>query len=212
MNPSHPKTPSPVARGTAALLLAAAGSLLAQAPAAAQMYSENANATGGDFGNTFATRTTLAIGTATRFTQVTGDNEDLGSDPDFFTFTGLAGGTPYTLSITAGDPSDGYTATFQGYNDAGTAIGSQANYTYSDAANTVKSISGTIPASGRLTIGINPQTSSVEGGASAYSTTLTAAAAPEPATTALVALGAAVAALAARRARRQTPAGDAAAE
>jgi len=202
MNPTNTTTPSPAGiptRATAALLLAAAGTLLAQVPSASATTFAESTAPGGDFGDTFALRTTLTLGT----TVVNGGISNGGSDPDFFTITGLAGNTTYSLSISAGDSIDGYSATFQGYDDVGAAIGTSAAYVSTDPPNTTRSITGTIPASGILTIGVNPQSVPfVEGGNPVYTATLTAV--PEPGTTSLVALGAALAALTARRHRKPT--------
>ena len=190
-----PQRPSTVS--TAAVLLAAAGSLLSQTPAMAQVYNES-SAPGGDFGNTFALRTPLTLST----TQVNGGiPAGGGSDPDFFSFSGLPGGATYSLGITAGNPANFYFATFQGYDDSGATIGTSMTYNGSEPINTQKTITGTVPASGILTIGVSPQ-STEGGGSSNYSTTLSVV--PEPATTALVALGAAAAALAARRGRKQS--------
>ena len=213
MKPTNTTAPPPAgtpARAASALLLAAAGALLAQAPTAAHAQGTTfteGSAPGGDFGNTFALKTTLTLGTRI----VNGDILRIGgilissSDPDFFTFTGLAGSTPYTLSISAGDSFDGYSATFQAYNDTGAAIGTSAAYIATDAPGTLRVISGTIPISGILTIGVNPQTVPfVEGGNPVYTTTLTAADVPEPATTSLIALAAALAVLTARRHRKPT--------
>lgn len=187
--------------GTAALLLAAAGGLLSQsstasaAPAPPTTYNET-SAPGADFGNTFSTAFTLP---ATTIRQVDGRG-NTNPDSDYFTFTGLPVG-PFTLTITDGTSmGDGFFIMFQAFNDSGAVISNSVMFGDSDAPGTMKTISGTVPASGRLTIGVDPQ-SGETGPAPAYSTSLSVV--PEPATTALVALGAAAVALAARRARKQ---------
>ena len=184
MNISNPET-----KLGSALLLTAAGSLLAQSSAQAQVYDENTTAPGGDFGNAFAGRTTLTLGTM----QVNGDTEFAGTDPDFYTYTGLLSGQPFTLGITAGADSDFYQATFMTLDDNQTQVGSTASYA-GDPAGTMRTISGTVPASGNLTVAIQQ---SAEEGSVAYSTSLSVV--PEPATTTLALLGAVVAGLVARR-------------
>lgn len=183
---------NPARSTAAALMLAAAGGLLASAPSASAQTFNESSAPGSDFGNSFAARTVLTLGT----TMVNGGSNS-SSDPDFFSFIGLTSGTPYSLSISAGGPTL-VRSTFQGFDGNGSPIGTSASYSSNDSPNTLKMISGTVPTGGVLTIGISPQ--NVEGGSTNYAVTLSAV--PEPSSTVLVALGAAVAALAARRSRK----------
>lgn len=179
---------------TSALLLAAGGSLLARssAEAAITTYDENTQAPGGDFAGTFALRTLLPAPTRT----VNGDMEFSGGfDADFYTYTGLTPGGTFTLDITAGNPTNLYQATFQVLDDTQTQIGATATYAFNDP-NGSRQITGTVPATGNLTIDIQ-QSAEGSSGVPSYTTILSVV--PEPATTTLALLGGVIAALVARR-------------
>lgn len=178
---------------TSILLAAAGGTLLGQSAAQATTYDENASAPGGDFGNTFALRLVLPVGTTT----VNGDMEfPGGTDPDFYTYMGLTPGQTFTLDITAGDPASFYQATFMVLDDTQAQIGTTATYLFNDPSGTMRQITGTVPGTGNLTVAIQQ---SAEGGASVPSYTTSLSAVPEPATTTLALLGAVVAGLVAKR-------------
>ena len=177
------------------ILAAAGGTLLAQSSsqAAITTYDENTQAPGGDFGGTFALRLVLPVGTTT----VNGDMEfSGGTDPDFYTYTGLIPGQTFTLDITAGDAVSFYQATFQVLDDTQTQIGATAIYAFNDPSGTMRQITGTVPGTGNLTVDIQQ---SAEGGGAVPSYTTTLSVVPEPATATLALLGAVVAALVAKR-------------
>ena len=188
---------------TSILLVAAGGTLLGRgtAQAAITTYDENTQAPtppggpSGDFGNTFALRTLLPAPTRT----VNGDMEfSGGTDPDFYTYTGLTAGQTFTLDITAGDPASFYQATFMVLDDSQAQIGATATYLFNDP-NGTRQITGIVPGTGNLTVDIQQ---SAEGGSGVPSYRTVLSVVPEPATTTLALLGGVVAALVARRRSR----------
>jgi hypothetical protein len=136
-----------------------------------------------DFGNTFALRTPLIVGTDL----VNGSS--ILPDVDFFEFSGLAGGGSFDIALSAA------VNFFQGtaFTDANSALGTPSIVNFGSTP--PQHITGTIPSDGKIVIQI---IGAFEGGGGAYTVGLTAplaATVPEPASALLTGLGAAALAL-----------------
>jgi len=173
--------PKPASRAGATPLAIAAATLAVSDAAHATTFNE-----GTDFGNTFAMKTLLPMGTDVVNGSVFAFEGDAA---DFITFQGLAPGASFTATTTLSGISGSTLTVAQLDSIGGTLQSGQADSSSSAV------LSGTIPGSGLLNFGV----SVVEGG-SFYQLTLVV---PEP-TTAVLLGGGLLAAAALRRVRRST--------